>query len=88
MWFITTTFPEQPPILILLVSMLDIDNTNKSRSLRDFLSGCGDRCIHLISSGLRCVIIEIYTRWAGGTVEEVSRSIWEEVLKLWNHVMN
>lgn len=86
MWFINTTFPEQSPNLILLVSRRDIDDTNKSRSLRDSLSGCGGRCINLISSCLRCAIIEMYTRWAGGTVGEVSRSIREEV-KLWNHVM-
>lgn len=38
------TFLEQPPALILLLSVLDIDDTNKSRSLKHFSSGCGDRC--------------------------------------------
>lgn len=61
MWFITI-FPDRAPLVILLVSVLDIDDTNRNRSLEDFSSGCGDRGIILISSGLRYAVIEIYTR--------------------------
>lgn len=80
-WFITTTIPEQSPVLILLFSVLDMDDTNKSRSLRNFLSGCEDRYINLISSVLRCYCRDRFkVDWWNS--ERVNKCAWEEVLKL------